>query len=221
MTATITAFAASPDKGEGHARDMRVRWALEELGQPYDVRLLSFEAMKEPPHRELHPFGQIPTYEDGGVALFESGAIVLHLAQRHPGLLPEGDGAGGAARERAIAWLFAALNTVEPPIVEREQFRLLEKDEPWFAARLALLDERVRVRLREVAAYLGTRDWLEREFTAGDLMMVMVLRRLEDGPNLLAQFPTLLAYVARGEGRPAYRRAFADQKAVFEALPGN
>src|ERR1700754_1449895 len=115
MAATITAFEHSPDRGQGLARDMRVRWALEEVAQPYDVRLVSFEQMKRPAHLARHPFGQIPTYEDGEVTLFESGAIILRLAERHPGLLPEDAG----ARARAITWLFAALNTVEPPIVSR------------------------------------------------------------------------------------------------------
>src|SRR6202034_3627549 len=114
MIPTITAFARSPDRGKGLARDMRVRWALEEAGQPYDVRLVSFAAMKEPAHRARHPFGQIPTYEEGDLALFESGAIVLHIAQHHAGLLPD----DARARARAIGWMFAALNTVEPPIVD-------------------------------------------------------------------------------------------------------
>lgn len=210
---TITAFADSPDGGEGHARDMRVRWALEELGVDYGVRLLSFAEMKEPAHLALHPFGQIPTFENGEITLFETGAILLHLARNHPGLLPQ----DAAARERAVMWLFAALNTVEPPIVEREQFRIVERDKPWFSARLALLDENVQRRLGQLSDYLGDREWLEGEFTLGDLMMVMVLRRLEDGPNLLGGYPNLLAYVARGEARTAYRRAFAAQKAVFEA----
>src|SRR5688500_3178305 len=128
MLPTITAFENSPDRGEGQARDMRVRWALEEVGQPYDVRLLSFEAMKQPAHLRLHPFGQIPTYEEGGLALFESGAIILHIAGRHPDLLPDDPD----ARARAIAWMFAALNTVEPPIVEREAFEILERDKAWY-----------------------------------------------------------------------------------------
>lgn len=211
MKPTITAFENSPDGGEGDARDMRVRWALEEVGQPYDVRLVPFDALKAPAHRAVHPFGKIPTYEDDDLVLFESGAIVLHLAETRPGLMP----AEREARERAIVWLFAALNTVEPPIIEREAAMISDKDKNWYSERMSLLDDAVRERLGEVAAYLEERDWLEGEFTAGDLMMVMVLRRLEDGPNLLTEFPTLLAYVARGEARPAYVRAFADQKAVF------
>lgn len=212
MTITITAFEASPDEGQGLARDMRVRWALEEAGLAYDVRLVSFEAMKQAPHLRLHPFGQIPTFEDGDFALFESGAIILHVAERHPGLLPD-DPAAGA---RAIAWLFAALNTVEPPIVEREAFELMERDKPWFEARLPLLDERIRARLDPLAARLGDAQWLDGTFSAGDLMMVMVLRRL-DGSGIVDAYPTLAAYVARGEARPAYKRAFEAQLAVFTA----
>ncbi|MGX7953642.1 glutathione S-transferase family protein [Tsuneonella sp. HG249] len=210
MKPVITAFKDSPDGGHGHARDMRVRWALEEVGQPYDERLVTFAEMKQPAHLAIHPFGKIPTYQEGDLALFESGAIVLHLAERHPGLLPdELDG-----RSRAIVWLFAALNTVEPPIVEREQARVMESEKPWFHARSPLLDDAVRQRLGELSAFLGSGEWLDGAFSAGDLMMVMVLRRLEDGPNLLEEFPNLLDYVARGEARPAYQRAFAAQREV-------
>ncbi|GAB3764993.1 glutathione S-transferase family protein [Ramlibacter monticola] len=210
MKPTITAFERSPDRGRGLARDMRVRWALEEVGQPYDVRLVSFQAMKEPAHRALHPFGQIPTYEEGGLALFESGAIVLHIAGRHAGLLP----ADADARARAIAWMFSALNTVESPIVEREAALLLERDKPWAAQRQPILDERVGVRLRELSSRLGEADWLDGAFSAGDLLMVTVLRRL-GGSHLLDAHSNLCAYVARGEARPAYQRAFAAQLAVF------
>jgi glutathione S-transferase len=210
MTPIITALESSPDRGRGLARDMRVRWALEEAGQAYDVRLVSFGEMKEAAHLALHPFGQIPTYEEGGLALFESGAIVLHIAERHPGLLPE----DAEARARAVAWLFAALNTVEPPIVERSAAVILEREESWYEARLPLLDARVRVRLGALSARLGDAEWLDGGFSAGDLMMVTVLRRLE-GSGLLEEHPNLPAYIARGEARPAYRRAFADQLAVF------
>jgi glutathione S-transferase len=212
MTATITAFERSPDRGRGLARDMRVRWALEEVGQPYDVRLLSFTAMKEPAHRKLHPFGQIPTYEDGDLALFESGAIVFHIANRHAGLLPE----DANARARAIAWMFAALSTVEPPIVERSMAMIVERDKSWYAQRMPMLEDRVRVRLDELSSRLGNADWLEGAFSAGDLMMVTVLRRL-GGTGVLENYPTLSAYIARAEERPAYKRAFAAQLAVFTA----
>ena len=212
MRPTITAFEQSPDRGEGQARDMRVRWALEEVGRPYDVRLLSFRAMKEPAHRALHPFGQIPTYQEGGLVLFETGAIVLHIAERHPGLLP----AEADARARAITWMFAALNTVEPPIVEQEAAVITERGKSWYAERLSLLADRVRVRLDELSDRLGRADWLDGAFSAGDLLMVTVLRRL-DGWGILEEHPNLSAYVARGEARPAFKRAFADQLAVFTA----
>ena len=212
MSPTITAFETSPDKGRGQARDMRVRWALEEVGQPYEVRLVSFAELKGDAHRALHPFGQIPTYEEGELALFETGAIILHIAEQHAGLLPE----GADARARAITWMFAALNTVEPPIIERESFRLVERDKPWFDERKPLLDDRVRVRLGDLSRRLGEAEWLDGAFSAGDLVMVMVLRRLNTS-GLLGEYPNLAAYVARGEARPAFRRAFDAQLAVFTA----
>ena len=215
MRPTITAFKASPDRGRGLARDMRVRWALEEVGQPYDVRLVTFAEMKEAAHLALHPFGQIPTYEDGDLALFESGAIVFHIAQRHAGLLPD----DANARARAITWMFAALSTVEPPIVERSMATIVERDKPWFEARLPMLDENVRTRLGELSRHLGDADWLDGAFSAADLMMVTVLRRSQ-GSGLLEEYPNLTAYIARGEARSAYQRAFAAQLAVFTAAPG-
>jgi glutathione S-transferase len=210
MTPTITAFESSPDRGQGLARDMRVRWALEEVGQPYEVRLVSFSAMKEPAHRALHPFGQIPTYEEGDLALFESGAIVFHIAQRHAGLLPD----DANARARAIAWMFAALNTVETPILDLVTARFLEGDKPWSGERLPLVKDRIRKRLGELSDRLGEADWLDGAFSAGDLMMVHALLRLKPS-GLLDEYASLAAYVARGEARPAYKRAFAAQLAVF------
>jgi glutathione S-transferase len=212
MTPTITAFESSPDRGRGLARDMAVRWALEEVGQPYDVRLVSFKAMKEPAHLALQPFGQIPTYEEGDLALFESGAIVLHIAETHRGLLPD----DANARGRAIAWMFAALATVQPPIVERETAILLEKDQYWFEERLPMLGDRVRVRLGQLSNVLGDADWLDGDFTAGDLLMVNVLRR-PAARALLDDYSNLATYVARGEDRPAFKRAFDAQLAVFTA----
>jgi len=215
---TITAFASSPDEGQGHARDMRVRWAFEEVGQPYDVELRSFEALKQLEHLCLNPFGSIPTYEEGPLVLFESGSIVLHIADRHRGLLPDDpDG-----RARAITWMFAALNTVEPPIVEWEAFMLLEKDAAWFHDRLPLLEENIRARLGRLSDYLGEREWLDGRFSAADLLMVTVLRRLEPSNfpgshNIVEQFPNLSSYVERGKSRPAYKRAFGAQLAVFRA----
>ena len=214
MTATITAFESSPDEGQGLARDMRVRWALEEVGQPYEVRLVSFKAMKEPAHRKLHPFGQIPTYEEGGLVLFESGAIIFHIAKCRVGLLPD----DADSRARAITWMFAAINTVEPPIVEREQVPYQERDKPWYEERLPMIEDRVRARLNDLSIRLGDADWLDGTFSAGDLLMVLVLRRLE-GTGILEEYPNLSAYVARGEARPAYKRAFAAQFAVFTSKP--
>jgi glutathione S-transferase len=209
MTITITAFERSPDGGKGLARDTRVRWALEEVSQPYEVRLVSFAAMKEPAHLRLHPFGQIPTYEEGDLALFETGAIVFHLAQGHAGLLPN----DAHARARAITWMFAALNTVEPPILELSIAKFQEGDKPWAKDRLPLVEDRIRNRLVQLVARLGDAEWLDGAFSAGDLLMVSVLLRLRPS-GILDEFPSLAAYVARGEARPAYKRAFAAQWAI-------
>jgi glutathione S-transferase len=218
MSITITAFERSPDRGRGLARDTRVRWALEEVGLPYEVRLVSFAAMKEPAHKALHPFGQIPTYEEDDLALFETGAIVLHIAERHAGLMPR----DANARARAIAWMFAAVNTVEPPILEYGNAKLLESDKAWTAERMPLLEDRIRQRLNDLASRLGPAAWLDGAFSAGDLMMVSVLLRVRAASSLLDDYPNLAAYVARGEARPAYQRAYAAQLAVFtaHAAPG-
>ena len=214
MSIIITAFERSPDGGKGLARDTRVRWALEEVAQPYVVRLVSFRAMKEPAHLSLHPFGQIPTYEEGKLALFETGAIVFHIAERHEGLLPNEPN----ARARAITWMFAALNTVEPPILELSIAKFLEGDKPWSRERLPLIQDRIRHRLDQLSARLGHAEWLDGGFSAGDLMMVSVLLRLKPS-GLLDEFPDLAAYVARGEARPAYKRAFAAQWAINAGEP--
>lgn len=210
VTPIITAFESSPDRGKGLARDMPVRWALEEVGQPYEVRLVSFAAMKEPAHCARQPFGQIPTYEEGSLTLFESGAIVFHIAERDGSLLP----ADRDARARAVTWMFAALNTVEPPIFDRSLVRILERAEPWYEKRLRALEETIRRRLDALSAHLGDADWLDGAFSAGDLMMISVLRRLA-GSDILERYPSLVAYVARGEARPAFKRAFDAQLAVF------
>lgn len=215
MTPTITAFANSPDKGKGLARDMQVRWALEEVGQPYDVRLLSFKEMKEPAHLSLHPFGQIPTYEEGDLKLFESGAIVLRIAERHKGLLPSDPN----ARSRAIGWMFSALSTIERPLVNFTEAKLFDREKPWFEARLPEVEKSVCERLKELSARLDKADWLDDEFSAGDLMMIGVLRRLSSS-GILDEYPNLKAYVARGEARPAFKRAFKAQLAVFTAASG-
>jgi glutathione S-transferase len=214
MAITITAFERSPDGGKGLARDTRVRWALEEVGQPYEVRLVSFKAMKEPAHLAVHPFGQIPTYEEGGLALFETGAIVLHIAQRHAGLLPDDPD----ARARAITWMFAAVNTVEPPILELPIAMFLEGDKPWTKDRLPLIGDRIRSRFKRLSVRLDEADWLDGAFSAGDLMMVSVLLRARSS-GILDEYPNLAAYVARGEARPAYQRAFAAQLAVNAKPP--
>jgi glutathione S-transferase len=215
MTPTITAFANSPDRGRGLARDMQVRWALEEAGQPYDVRLVSFGDMKETAHRARNPFGQIPTYEEGDLTLFESGAIVFHIAEHHAGLLPT----EANARTRAIMWMFAALSTVEPVVLELATARLVERDKPWTKERMPLVEDRVRDRLKPLSARLGSADWLDGAFSAGDLLMIGVLRRVRVA-GLLDDYPNLVAYVDRGEARPAFQRAFAAQLAVFTAAAG-
>ncbi|MDB5816184.1 MAG: glutathione S-transferase [Rhodocyclales bacterium] len=214
MTITITAFERSPDGGKGLARDTRVRWALEEVGQPYDVRLVSFRAMKEPAHLALHPFGQIPTYEEGDLVLFETGSIVFHIAERHVGLLPNDIN----ARARAITWMFAALSTVEPPILELGSARIQEGDKPWTKERLPLIQDRVRAPLGKLSHRLGDDEWLDGAFSAGDLMMVSVLLRLRSS-GMLDEYPNLATYVARGEARPAYKRAFAAQLAINSKPP--
>src|SRR5258708_4596440 len=214
MTPSRTGLERSRERGKGGARDMRVRWVLEEVDKPYDVRLLSFSEMKESAHRMLHPFGQIPTYEEGDLALFESGAIVFHIAERHAGLLPD----DANARARAITWMFAALNTVEPPILDREIARLLEGDQTWYEERLPLVEDRVRDRLGQLSGRLGDADWLDGAFSAGDLMMVSVLLRLKSS-GILDESPNLAVYVARGEARPAYKRAFDAQLAVYTPKP--
>jgi len=214
MTITITAFERSPDGGMGLARDTRVRWVLEEAGLPYEVRPVSFAAMKEPAHLAIHPFGQIPTYEEGDLVLFESGAIIFHVASHHAGLLPD----DANARARAITWMFAALNSVEPPILELVTVKFMEGDKLWSKERLPLVMDRIRTRLGQLSARLGDAEWLDGAFSAGDLVMVSVLLRLKPS-GILNEFPSLAAYVARGEARPAYKRAFAAQLAFNTAQP--
>ncbi|MFC7400421.1 glutathione S-transferase family protein [Chelatococcus sp. GCM10030263] len=215
MSSTITAFERSPDGGKGLARDTRARWALEETGQPYKVRLVSFAEMKKPAHLALHPFGQIPTYEEGDLTLFETGAIVFHIAEQHAGLLPE----DANARARAITWMFAALNTVEPPILDLVTARIVEGNRSWSQERLPLVAERIRAQLKQLSTRLGDADWLDGAFSAGDLLMVSVLLRLRMS-GILDEYPNLAAYVARGEARPAYRRAFAAQLAINAPTTG-
>ena len=214
MTPTITAFERSPDGGKGLARDTRVRWALEEVGLPYEVRLVSFKAMKEPAHLALHPFGQIPTYEEGDLVLFETGSIILHIAEHHAGLLPS----DANARARAVTWMFAAVSTVEPPILDLVTVKIIEGDKPWAAQRLPLVSDRIRERLAQLSSRLGDAEWLDGAFSAGDLMMVHVLQRLKPS-RIVDEYPNLAAYIARGEARPAYKRAFDAQFAINSRPP--
>jgi glutathione S-transferase len=212
MTITITAFEKSPDRGRGLARDMRVRWALEEVGQPYDVRLVTFETMKQPAHRSRNPFGQIPTYEDGDLILFESGSIVFHIAESRDGLLPK----DANARARAITWMFAALNTIEPPVFDLSLVTILERDQPWFEHRVQSVKASIAKRFDDLSRHLGDSDWLDGDFSAGDLLMATVLLRAK-AAGALDSHANLAAYLARAESRPAYQRAFAAQRAVFDA----
>lgn len=200
---TLTAYDWAPDEGRGLVRDMRVRWALEEVGQPYDVRYLHWGQQKEPAHRARNPFGQVPAYEEGSVVQFESGAIVLHIAQAWPGLLP-GDAAG---RAHAIDWIFAALNTVEPVVWEQVIARIVDGRASWAGDRWPSVLARLTTRLGELAAALGGDDWLDGAFSAGDLLMVQVLRHIDAA--ILTEYPTLVTYVARGMARPAFGRALA------------
>jgi glutathione S-transferase len=210
----VTGYDWAPDEGRGLVRDMRVRWALEEVGRPYDVRYLSWGQQKEAAHRARHPFGQVPTYEEDGLVLFESGAIVLHIAESRPGLFP-GDPAG---RAQAIEWMFAALNTVEPVIWDLTIARVIEGGQDWSKARLPGVVARLRERLDELSARLGDAEWLDGAFSAGDLLMVAVLRNLNDS-RILADFPSLAAYVARGEARPAFARALEALRAGLTGEP--
>ena len=209
MTISISAFERSPDGGKGLARDTRVRWALEEVEQPYEVRLVSFAALKQSAHLKLHPFSQNPTYEDGNLVIVETGAIVLHIAEQYAGLLPD----DAKAKSRAISWIFAALNTIEPPILDLSIAKVVENDKAWSEQRLPLVKDRIRNKLKQLSAYLGEKSWLEDEFSVGDLMMISVLLRLR-ASGILLEFPNLDDYVTRGESRPAYQRAFAAQLAI-------
>lgn len=212
---TITAYDWVPDFAKGQVRDLRVRWALEEVGQPYAVRLLPQGDQKADPHRARQPFGQVPTYEEGGLTLFESGAIVLHIADRFGTLLPE----DRDARARAVEWTFAALNTVEPPLSDYAIATLFEADKPWSKPRLPAVLERIDERIGELSRRLGDRTWLDGDtFTAGDLLMIAVLR-MTDGTDMLAQYPNLKAYVARGTARPAFKAALEAQMAGFTGSP--
>ncbi len=211
---TITAYDWVPDFARGQVRDLRVRWALEEVGRSYAVRSLAQGEQKQAAHRARQPFGQVPTYEEGDLTLFESGAIVWHVAERFPGLMPETP----RARAMALEWLFAALNTVEPPIMDRAAATIFEAGEPWSAPRVPAIETRIAQRLSEAADRLGAAEWYAGAFSAGDLVMVSVLRMLE-GTDLLGAHPSLDAYVARGTARPAFARALDAQMAGFTGAP--
>lgn len=215
MKPIITAYDWVPPFARGQVRDLRIRWALEEVGQAYDVLYLKQGEQKEAPHRARQPFGQVPTYQEDELVLFESGAIVLHVADRFPGLLP----AGPDARARAVQWIFAAANTIEPRTFDYVQAAVFEANEPWSAPRLPGVAERLHERLRDVGARLGDGDWLGGDaFTAGDLAVISSLRMLDaEGP--LGDHPSLVAYVARGEARPPFGRALAAQLAGFTGEP--
>ncbi len=211
---TITAYDWVPDFARGQVRDLRVRWALEEVGQPYAVRYLAPGAQKEAPHRARQPFGQVPTFEEGDLVLFESGAIVWHVAERFPGLMPDDD----TARAKSLEWVFAALNSVEPPMMDWVMATLFEAGEPWSAPRVPATEARVTSRLRDASDRLGDADWFAGAFGPGDLLMVSVLRIVQ-GTKFLDPFPNLAAYVARGTARAAFGRALDDQMAGFTGRP--
>jgi glutathione S-transferase len=212
---TITAFDWVPPFAQGQVRDLRVRWALEEVGEPYDVHYLKSGEQKEPAHRALQPFGQVPTFEDGDVTLFESGAIVLHIAERYGTLLPD----SLPARARAIEWMFAALNSVEPSIMDLSFVNIFERDKPWSAPRRGSVEQRIDQRLADLSIRLGGQSWLDGEtFTAGDLLMVTVLRIII-GQRLVEKYDNLAAYMQRGIDRPAFQRALKAQMAGFTGEP--
>ncbi|OBX36144.1 disulfide-bond oxidoreductase YfcG [Halomonas elongata] len=214
MTITITAFDWVPKDARGLVRDLRVRWALEEVGMPYDVRYLSLRDAKEPAHRSLQPFGQVPTYEENSLALFESGAIILHIAESYSGLLP--DDAHG--RARAISWMFAAVDTVEVPMWDYAMATILEGDKDWTKARLPIIEERIRVRVSELSSRLGDAEWFDGTFSAGDLMIASVLRH-PTGRRIAEEYPNLADYIARSEARPAFKRALDAQLTGFNGKP--
>lgn len=210
----ITGFKWVPPFAQGLVRDTRPRWAFEELGIDYDVRLLELGENKQAAHRALQPFGQVPTLVHGDVELFESGAILLYIAGLKPGLLP-GTVAGDA---RATAWLISGLNSIEPMIFDLVMVNLFDKDEPYADLARPKMEQRLNDRLGELGKALGEKDWLDGgDFTVGDLLMVSALRGLRD-TGMIEKHPVLAAYVARGEARPAFKRALADHMSVFEGV---
>ena len=207
---TLTAFRWVPPFAQGLVRDLRVRWALEEAAIPYQVKLIGVKDQASLAYRSLQPFGQVPAIEDGNLKLFESGAIVLEIAERSDTLLP----ADAQGRTRARAWTLAALNTIEPPISHLSGLKIFHVNEPWAAPALPSAEQAVCKRLDELAQWLGEREYLEDRFTAGDLMMTTVLRILRD-TSMISDRPALQAYQARCEARPAFRKALDDQLRTF------
>jgi glutathione S-transferase len=210
MTIKVSAFRWVPPLAQGLVRDLRVRWALEEAHLPYEERLIGPVEQKSNEYRGLQPFGQVPAYEEDGLVLFESGAIVMHVAERCEVLLP----VDPAARARAKTWMFAALNTIEPPIQNLAEIDLFHSREEWVKSRRPAVEQRVRTRLNQLAERLEGCDYLEVRFTAADLLMTTVLQNLRQ-TDLLAQVPVLAAYCLRCEARPAFQKAMAAQTATF------
>lgn len=208
---TISAFKSAPPFARGLVRDLRVRWALEEAGLPYDAMLLGFGEQKSDAYRALQPFGQVPMFEEDGLRLFESGSILLHIGERSDVLLP----ADPAARARARTWVFAALSSVEPIIQRLFEIDVFFAQEAWAKEQRPVVEARVQQKLADLAGALGDKDYLDGRFTAGDLMMTTVLRILRN-TDLVARDPRLGAYQARCEARPAFQRALGDQMAPFE-----
>lgn len=208
---TISAFRWVPPFAQGLVRDLRVRWALEEAGHPYEVRLIGPQEQKSDDYRALQPFGQVPTYEEDDLKLFESGAIVMHIAEKSDALMPrDADG-----RARARTWMFAALNTLEPQVQQLAAIDLFYPAEEWAKARRPGVEQMVRKRLGELQVSMKGRDYLEDRFTAGDLLMVTVLRNLRQ-TEILTEYPALSAYRERCEARPAFARALAAQMEPFK-----
>ena len=209
---TISAYKWVPPQVRGLVRDLRPRWALEEAGIPYTEKLIGLgEDQASDWYRALQPFGQVPAMEEDGLKIFESGAIVLRIAQKSDVLMPKDE----VGRLRTTSWIFAAINSIEPPVQELALIQLAYADQEWTKARKPMLEEWVGKRLAQLAKVLDGKDWLEGRFTAGDLMMVTVLRMLHT-TDLLDREPAIKAYVARGEARPAFQRALAAQLAAFE-----
>jgi glutathione S-transferase len=211
---TLTTFRGVPEFAIGYVRDLRVRWALEEAGLPYTVRALEFQEAATPAYRREQPFSQIPVLHDGDLTLFESGAILLHLGQQHPALMP----ADAAARARATAWMFAALNSVEPYVGNLVSLVVFAADEPWAAGARPSAEAMVNKRLRDLDDWLDGRQWLEDDFSVADILMTTVLR-LVDSMKLVEGYPRVMAYRDRCMARPAFKKALADQVAHFTREP--